>query len=108
MAAILLDNIVIDLSSSSDYSNWHNHWHNDTATLETFSGDDHDLKINVGDDSLSIRAPLGVMMMIMDAIALEVGYKTVAVVGDKNQADAECCDEYFDRAGVYHLNKRDQ
>lgn len=104
MASILLDNIVIDLSDSSDYSNWHN----DTATLETFSGDDHDLKINVGDDSLSIRAPLNVMMMIMDAIALEAGFKTVAVIGDNNQGDAECCDEYFDRAGVYHLNKRDQ
>lgn len=104
MASILLDNIVIDLSDSSDCSNWHN----DTATLETFSGDDHDLKINVGEDSLSIRAPLNVMMMIMDAIALEVGYKTVAVIGENNEADARACDEYFDRAGVYHLNKRDQ
>lgn len=104
MAAILLDNIVIDLSDSSDYSNWHN----DTATLETFSGDDHELKVNVGDDSVSIRASLNVMMMIMDAIALEVGYKTVAVVGENNRADAEACDEYFDSAGVYHLNQRER
>lgn len=104
MAAILLDNIVIDLSDSSDYSNWHN----DTATLEAFSGDDHELKVNVGNDSLSIRAPLNVMMMIMDAIALDVGYKTVAVVGENNKADAEACDEYFDSAGMYHLNQRGQ
>ena len=104
MAAILLNNVVIDLSDSSDYSNWHN----DTATLETFSGDDHELKVNVGNDSLSIRAPLNVMMMIMDAIALDVGYKTVAVVGENNKADAEACDEYFDSAGMYHLNQRGQ
>ena len=104
MAAILLDNIVIDLSDSSDYSNWHN----DTATLEAFSDDDHELKVNVGNDSLSIRAPLNVMMMIMDAIALDVGYKTVAVVGENNKADAEACDEYFDSAGMYHLNQRGQ
>lgn len=104
MAAILLNNVVIDLSDSSDFSNWHN----DTATLETFSGDDHELKVNVGNDSLSIRAPLNVMMMIMDAIALDVGYKTVAVVGENNKADAEACDEYFDSAGMYHLNQRGQ
>lgn len=103
MAAILLNNIVVDLSDSTNYSSWHN----DTATLETFSGDDHDLKINVGDDSLSIRAPLNVMMMIMDAIALEVGCKTVVVVNERNKADAEWCAEYFDSAGVYHLNTKE-
>lgn len=104
MAAILLKDVCIDLTDSSDFSNWHN----DTATLKTFSGDDHELKVSVGDDSLSIRAPLNVMIMIMDAIALDVGYKTVAVVGERNKGDAECCDEYFDADGVYHKNERNK
>lgn len=97
MAAILLKDIVIDLSDDSDYTTWGN----DTATLASFSGDDHELRVNVGDDSLSIRAPLNVMMMIMDAIASEINYKTIPVITKEHQCEAECFNEYFDIDGNY-------
>lgn len=97
MAAILLKDIVIDLSGDSDYTNWGN----DAARLASFSGDDHELKVNVGDDSFSIRAPLNVMMMIMDAIASEIKYKTIPVITKEFQSEADCFDEYFDIDGNY-------
>ena len=97
MAAILLNNIVIDLSDENDYTSWHN----DTATLKTFSGDDHELSVNVGESSLSIRAPLNTMIMIMDAIASEINYKTIPVITKGYECETECFNEYFDIDGNY-------
>ena len=97
MAAILLDNIVIDLSDSSDHTNWRH----DTAVVTHHGGDDNDLVINVGSDNVTIRAPLNVMLMIMDAIALETNHKALPAITKENPRDADCFDEYFDVNGNY-------
>jgi len=101
MAAILLEDITIDLSDSSDYSSWHN----DTAVMTEFGGDDNNLKITAGSDSVTIRAPLGIMLMIMDAIALETNHKVLPIITKECPRDAECFDEYFDVEGNYVNNK---
>ena len=102
MAAILLDKITIDLTDSSDYSNWHN----DAAVMSNYQGgDEHNLRIQVGSDDVTIRAPLNVMIMIMDAIAADINYKTLPVITEQYPQEADCFDEYFDINGNY-VDKR--
>ncbi|MFT0771277.1 hypothetical protein [Psychrobacter aquimaris] len=98
MAAILLDKITIDLTDSSDYSNWQH----DAAVMSNYQGgDEHNLRIQVGSDDVTIRAPLNVMMMIMDAIAADISYKTLPVITAEHPNEADCFDEYFDINGNY-------
>lgn len=98
MAAILLDKITIDLTDSSDYTNWQH----DAAVLSNYQGgDEHELRIQVGADDVTLRAPLTVMMMIMDAIAADINYKTLPVITEQYPHEADCFDEYFDIDGNY-------
>lgn len=103
MAAILLDKITIDLTNSSDYTNWQH----DAAVMSNYQGgDEHNLRIQVGSDDVTIRAPLNVIMMIMDAIAVDVKYKTLPMITAEHQNEADCFDEYFDINGNY-VDKRE-
>src|SRR5699024_10829985 len=98
MAAILLDKITIDLTDSSD----HTTWHNNVAVLSNYQGgDEHELRIQVGSDDVTLRAPLNVMMMIMDAIAADINYKALPVITEQYPHEADCFDEYFDINGKY-------
>lgn len=102
MAAILLDKITIDLTDSSNYTNWQH----DAAVLSNYQGgDEHNLRIRVGSDDVTIRAPLNVMMMIMDAIAADIKYKTLPMITAEHPNEADCFDEYFDIKGNY-VDKR--
>lgn len=102
MAAILLDRITIDLTDSSDYTNWPH----DAAVLSNYQGgDEHELRIQVGADDVRLRAPLTVMMMIMDVIAADINYKTLPVITEQYPQEADCFDEYFDINGNY-VDKR--
>lgn len=101
MAAILLDGLTIDLTDSMDFYNTHN----DSASVESMVGDGCAITIKVGHDTVKIHAHFSTLIDMMDAIALHAGYKPVIIVGEDNKKDAECCDEYFDEDGNYHVNK---
>ena len=100
MAAIILDGITIDLCGSYSYYEQHN----DSATLEKHSGDNYELKIGVTGSDFTLRAPMGVMIMVMQAMANELGAKVVPIAGKDDELGAMACDEYFDADGVYHKN----
>lgn len=78
----------------------------DTSVKVAPIGDNHSLKIINNTTSLDIQAPLDTMLMIMDGIASEFGFKVVPMVCDKtSDVDIEACSEYFDAHGTYHKNK---
>ena len=87
MAAIILDGITIDLCGSYSYYEQHN----DSATLEKHSGDNYELKIGVTGSDFTLRAPMGVMIMVMQAMANELGAKVVLIAGKDDELGAMAC-----------------
>ena len=101
MASIQLDGLTIDLTDSIDFYNMCN----DSASVEMLVSDTQALTINVGHDSLRIRASFITLLDVMNAIAEANGFKVVPVIPDEHAKDAVNHSEYFDSAGKYHVNK---
>ena len=101
MAAIQLNNLVIDLTDEVDeYA-----LHNDDVTLEPLTNGAYDLDMNIGGAACTLRANEHVLTMMLGAIASELGFKVVPIMGADNADNldiAKHCTEYFDAAGVYH------
>lgn len=100
MASIQLDGLTIDLTDSIDYYNIYN----DSASVEMLVSDTQALTINVGHDSLRIRASFITLHDVMNAIAEANSFKVVPVIPDEHAKDAVNHSEYFDSAGNYHIN----
>ena len=101
MASIQLDGLTIDLTDSLNIYNMSN----DSASVEILVSDTQALTINVGHDSLRIRAHFITLHDVMNAIAEANGFKVVPVIPDEHAKDAVNHSEYFDSAGKYHVNK---
>lgn len=101
MASIQLDGLTIDLTDSLNIYNMSN----DSASVEILVSDTQALTINVGHDSLRIRAHFITLHDVMNAIAEANGFKVVPVISDEHAKDAVNHSEYFDAAGKYHVNK---
>lgn len=101
MASIQLDGLTISLTDSIDFYNMCN----DSASVELLGDNTQLLNINVGHDSLRIRAHSITLHDVMNAIAEANGFKVVPVIPDEHAKDAINHSEYFDAAGKYHVNK---
>ena len=101
MASIQLDGLTISLTDSIDYYNMCN----DSASIELLGDNTQVLTINVGLDSLKIRASFITLHDVMNAIAEANSFKVVPVIPDEHAKDAVNHSEYFDSAGKYHVNK---
>lgn len=101
MASIQLDGLTINLTDSVDFYNMCN----DSANLELLGDNTQLLNINVGHDSLKIRAHFITLHDVMNAIAEANGFKVIPVIPDEHAKDAVNHIEYFDSAGKYHVNK---
>ena len=101
MASIQLDGLTISLSDSIDFYNMCN----DSANVELLGDNTQLLNINVGQDSLKIRANFMTLHDVMNAIAEANGFKVIPVIPDEHAKDAINHSEYFDAAGKYHINK---
>lgn len=101
MASIQLDGLTIDLTDSIDFYNMCN----DSASVELLGDNTQLLTINVGHDSLRIRAHFITLHDVMNAIAEANSFKVVPVIPDEHAKDAVNHSEYFDSAGKYHVNK---
>lgn len=101
MASIQLDGLTISLSDSIDFYNMCN----DSASVELLGDNTQMLNINVGQDSLKIRAHFITLHDVMNAIAEANSFKVVPVIPDEHAKDAINHSEYFDAAGKYHVNK---
>ena len=101
MASIQLDGLTIDLTDSLNIYNMSN----DSASVEILVSDTQALTINVGHDSLRIRAHFITLHDVMNAIAEANGFKVVPVIPDEHAKDAVNHSEYFDADGKYHVNK---
>lgn len=101
MASIQLDGLTIDLTDSLDPYNMCN----DSASVEMLVSNTQALTINVGLDSLRIRAHFMTLFDVMNAIAEANGFKVIPVIPDEHAKDAVNHSEYFDADGKYHVNK---
>ena len=101
MASIQLDGLTIDLTDSLDFYNMCN----DSASVELLGDNTQLLNINVGQDSLRIRAHFMTLHDVMNAIAEANGFKVVPVIPEEHAKDAINHSEYFDADGKYHVNK---
>ena len=101
MASIQLDGLTIDLTDSLDFYNMSN----DSASIEMLVGNTQALTINVGLDSLRIRAHFITLHDVMNAIAEANGFKVVPIIPDEHAKAAINHSEYFDADGKYHVNK---
>lgn len=101
MASIQLDGLTISLTDSLDPYNMCN----DSANVELLGDNTQVLTINVGHDSLRIRAHFITLHDIMNAIAEANGFKVIPVIPAEHAKDAINHSEYFDEAGKYHVNK---
>ena len=101
MASIQLDGLTIDLTDSIDFYNMCN----DSASVELLGDNTQLLNINVGHDSLKIRAHSMTLFDVMSAIAEAEGFKVIPVISDEHGRDVGNHSEYFDAAGKYHVNK---
>ncbi len=101
MASIQLDGLTISLSDSIDFYNMCN----DSASIELLGDNTQMLNINVGQDSLKIRANFMTLHDIMNAIAEANSFKVVPVIPAEHAKDAINHSEYFDADGKYHVNK---
>lgn len=101
MASIQLDGLTISLSDSIDFYNMCN----DSASVELMSDNTQMLNINVGQDSLKIRAHFITLHDIMNAIAEANSFKVIPVIPAEHAKDAINHSEYFDADGKYHVNK---
>lgn len=101
MASIQLDGLTISLSDSIDFYNMCN----DSASVELLGDNTQMLNINVGQDSLKIRANFMTLFDVMNAIAEANSFKVVPVIPDEHAKDAINHSEYFDADGKYHVNK---
>lgn len=101
MASIQLDGLTIDLTDSLDPYNMCN----DSASVEMLVSNTQALTINVGHDSLRIRAHFITLHDVMNAIAEANSFKVVPVIPEEHAKDAVNHSEYFDADGKYHVNK---
>lgn len=101
MALIQLDGLTISLSDSIDFYNMCN----DSASVELMSDNTQMLNINVGQDSLRIRANFMTLFDVMNAIAEANSFKVIPVIPAEHAKDAINHSEYFDADGNYHVNK---
>lgn len=101
MASIQLDGLTISLSDSIDFYNMCN----DSASVELMSDNTQMLNINVGQDSLKIRANFMTLHDVMNAIAEANSFKVIPVIPAEHAKDAINHSEYFDADGKYHVNK---
>lgn len=101
MASIQLDGLTIILTDSLDPYNMCN----DSASVELLGDNTQVLTINVGHDSLRIRAHFITLHDVMNAIAEANSFKVVPVIPEEHAKDAINHSEYFDAAGKYHVNK---
>lgn len=101
MASIQLDGLTIDLTDSIDFYNMCN----DSASVELLGDNTQLLNINVGKESLKVRANFVTLHDVMNAIAEANSFKVVPVIPDEHAKDAVNHSEYFDSAGNYHVNK---
>ncbi len=101
MASIQLDGLTISLSDSIDFYNMCN----DSASVELMSDNTQMLNINVGQDSLRIRANFMTLHDVMNAIAEANSFKVIPVIPAEHAKDAVNHTEYFDADGKYHVNK---
>lgn len=101
MASIQLDGLTISLSDSIDFYNMCN----DSASVELLGDNTQMLNINVGQDSLRIRAHFMTLHDIMNAIAEANSFKVIPVIPAEHAKDAVNHTEYFDSDGKYHVNK---
>ena len=77
MASIQLDGLTIDLTDSIDHYNMCN----DSASVELLGDNTQLLNINVGHDSLKIRAHSMTLFDVMSAIAEAEGFKVIPIRG---------------------------
>lgn len=101
MASIQLDGLTISLSDSIDFYNMCN----DSASVELLGDNTQMLNINVGQDSLRIRAHFMTLFDVMYAIAEANSFKVIPVIPAEHAKDAINHSEYFDADGKYHVNK---
>ena len=101
MASIQLDGLTISLSDSIDFYNMCN----DSASVELLGDNTQMLNINVGQDSLKIRANFMTLHDVMNAIAEANRFKVIPVIPAEHAKDAVNHTEYFDANGKYHVNK---
>tara|TARA_R110002124_G_scaffold274331_1_gene444144 strand:+ start:1244 stop:1648 length:405 start_codon:yes stop_codon:yes gene_type:complete len=101
MASIQLDGLTISLSDSIDFYNMCN----DSASVELLGDNTQMLNINVGQDSLKIRANFMTLHDVMNAIAEANSFKVIPVIPAEHAKDAVNHTEYFDANGKYHVNK---
>jgi|26BtaG_2_1085354.scaffolds.fasta_scaffold02680_4 hypothetical protein len=101
MASIQLDGLTIDLTDSLDFYNMCN----DSASIELLGDNTQVLTINVGLDSLKIRAYFMTLLDVMNAIAEANSFKVIPVIPAEHAKDAINHSEYFDADGKYHVNK---
>ena len=101
MASIQLDGLTIDLTDSLDFYNMCN----DSASIELLGDNTQVLTINVGQDSLKVRAYFLTLHDVMNAIAEANGFKVILVFPAEHAKDAINHSEYFDADGEYNVNK---